>query len=274
MDSYKDVGFYLFTYNRGIHKQKTYESLPLIIRNMVRFVVYPEEEQEFREAGRNVIVHVGKKGIAYKRQYIIESSPEEYIFMLDDDCTFSRRDLDKKLRPAKRSDVKDMFLLLTDWLKHDNLGQVGMSFRGLNFTQPDLDYKEVQNVYSVFGFNRWLFYHLGLRCDHSVFLTDMQITLGLLSAGYKNRITYKYAVHQTPGTKGGCATYRTDKNQLESIKTVHKLFPKHTRLIERKASDKKSNEGWRKYDLKVAWKKAYLDAFSMRTRKERFKGIL
>jgi hypothetical protein len=239
---------------------------------MVQFVVYPDEAKQFEDIGANVLIYEGKKGIAYKRQFVIDQSPEEYIYMLDDDCTFSLRK-DGRLVSAKRSEVKDMFELLTEWLKRNTFGQVGMSFRGLNFTQPDFDFMECQNVYSVFGFNRYLFAKLGLRCDHCVFLTDMQITLGLLHAGYKNRVTYKYAVHQTPGAKGGCADYRTKENQRHSVETVHKLFPKHTKIIRRPKTDKKENAGWRDYDLKVSWKKAYFDGFALLKRGDMLRRI-
>jgi hypothetical protein len=188
--------------------------------------------------------------LGYKRQWIIETAPEKYIFLMDDDCTFSTRK-NGRLIKAKKSDTWKMFSILIKWIKNEQLGQVGISFRSLNFTIEE-EYKEVQNVYSIWCIDRELFNKLSLKCDHARSLSDMQITLGLLSSGFKNRITYKYAIHQTPGTGGGCSEYRDAEEQKQSVIAVNKVFPHFTTVIKRK--DKK-RFGW--YDLKVNWKEAY-----------------
>jgi hypothetical protein len=249
MKIFDNVGFYIFSHKRA-DKQITYSELPYAIKRRTKFVVYKDEVKDYSQY-ENVIAYDGEYGIGYKRQFIMETAPEKYIFQMDDDCTFAVRKKGKLIR-AKKLDVMGMFMLLIRWIKHERLGQVGMSFRGLNFTQ-EVDFQEVQNVYSVWCIDRELFNKLGLRCDHAPLLTDMQITLGLISSGYKNRVSYKYAVHQTPGRKGGCATYRSREKQAESVLKVHELFPKFTKVFKRKPKD----EDWRVYDLKVRWKDAY-----------------
>ena len=262
VDSLNNIGFYIPTYNRGIEKQKTFQQLPFYLRNRINFVVYKNEAKEFKKIG-NVMVADCEIGIANKRQFVIDTAKEKYIFFMDDDCEFSIRK-GKKLKKANRKEVGEMFLLLCKWLKTDKFGQVGISFRSINFAIKE-KYKEVQNVYSMFGFNRELFNSLGLKCNNSVFLEDMQITLGLISKGYKNRVSYEYAIHQVSGQDGGCSTYRTHKNQKQSVLAVNKLFPKHTTIIRRTGKD----DGWRDYDLRVKWREAYNQGVSLTTRKKK-----
>jgi len=168
--------------------------------------------------------------------------------------------------------VKDMFLLLVNWLKSGEVGQVGINYRSLGF-HKSFSYLEVQNVYNVFGFDRELFNSLNLRCDHTDhFLSDIQITLGLISMGYKNRVIYDYALSQSPGSAGGCFSYRSFKNQYRSVKKVNEVFPRYTEVYQRVSKSKIELPEWRKYDLKVFWKKAFREGYC--NRKSTIKDLL
>lgn len=259
---FDDIGFYLVTYNRGIRNQKTFEQLPIIIKRKVNFVIYEDENEieGFKKIGK-VFLAKCPKGIHHKRQYVIDNSPEKYIFFMDDDVLFYKKKKDNKLIRASKSQLLKMFLMLSNWLKDKNIGQVGISFRAFNNFESE-SYKEIQQVYSIFGFNKELFKKLSLRCDNAPFMEDTQITLGLISKGFKNRITYEFAVNQVAGSKGGCSTYRTSEKQETSAISMNKLFPRYTKIINRKPKEKKDK--LHSYDIKIFWSRAYKEGLTKR----------
>lgn len=250
---FEDIAFRIHTHNR-IDRQITWDNLPNSVRKKTKFVVYPKEFVAHKKKFPGKVIKCDcQYGLAYKRQWIIENTKEEFLFLFDDDCHFYFRNEEGKLKKADKKAVEKMFILICDWLRSREVAQVGMSFRALNFTIKE-DYKEVQQVYSIWGINRKLFLENGLRCDHARSCSDMQVTLGLLSKGFKNRVSYKYAVSQVPGTGGGCSAYRDHKEQKESVLKVHNVFPLWTKVYRRKKKD-----GWRDWDLKAFFKKCYND---------------
>ena len=90
-------------------------------------------------------------------------------------------------------------------------------------------------------------------------MSDFDATLQLLCKGYANYVAYDWAHNQDGGSNasGGCSVYRTKEMLAQTARKLQKLYPKYVQLAERET--KGSWGGGERLDVKIAWKKAWLD---------------
>lgn len=101
-----------------------------------------------------------------------------------------------------------------------------------------------------------------LECIHGrvAIAEDFDVTLQLLTKGYKNAVLYQWTQDQTAtNSAGGCSIYRTLKLHNDNIQKLHELWPEFTTLKEKKNIDKEAIKLGLAHRLEVVinWQKAY-----------------
>jgi hypothetical protein len=253
------------SYKRGNNVKTIYSLSKNLLKN-TSLVVYPEEFEEYKKSCGSMCevvscpLRIGERGLANKKQWILDAYDVPYHFYFDDDLEFGVRGKDGKLRKASFEDVDDMVKLLFDWLC-DGISQVGMSSRANNYTVKR-EFVEVSWMSTAYGFDTRILKKYGitwnrLNVRHNV-MEDADLILTMLEKGEKNRVSYKYFYNQIPGSEGGCATYRDNRAMRECALEMKRLHPYSVgvvrKLKKRKWAGFDSNLI---YDIRKYWKKAY-----------------
>jgi hypothetical protein len=224
-----------------------------------RVVVYEEEVELYQDKlGKDIIIPcpIKVKGISNKRQWVIENAEDDFILFLDDDLEFDERTPDGKLKRTK--DTGSMFFLLQQWLEEDEIRHVGVSARlGNNRVQED--FVEIARMTNAYGYHVPTVLDSGVRFDSVRVMEDFHMTLGLLEKGFKNRVTFQYAYHQTKsGDVGGCSVYRDFNLQKSAARALEKLHPGVVKVLIKTSKDLwEGMDSLHRVDVNVQWKKAY-----------------
>ncbi len=116
--------------------------------------------------------------------------------IIDDSCTFKKRDENMKLVNMEVQDWYDMFKMVDANL--DTYPMVGISDQGGNNRVLE-DVKEIGRSYSCYGLNVAQLFEQGIRFDGMYqkdkeikLYEDFYLILKLLTTGNKNAIIYKY----------------------------------------------------------------------------------
>jgi len=206
--------------------------------------------------------------LPHQRQWIMENSPYDYVWMMDDDLMFRYRKDPKDIRlsKCKRKDLKRLLETLEDHVHRTNVPLVGVStVLGNNRVQEE--YKDCGRITRCYVMNKRIFQTVG--ATFAVFegfvMEDFHMTLCFLEHGYNNRCIFSFAQEdQRTNTLGGCSVYRTNKLQEQSAFALTKLHPKSVTI--RRKSTKASWDGFDKdrtgkamrTDVTIQWKKAYI----------------
>lgn len=197
------------------------------------------------------------KGIAAIRQWAVEYCPTPYLFLLDDDMVFFKREEESsRLNSCTHQNQYDMFNDLIDWMAFDDFPLVGLSARqGNNFVEQD--YREATRQMNFHGVDIERFNELDLKFDGSEVMEDFNLVLSMLTRGIPNRVMYNYCWNQLgSGAEGGCSKYRTPELQRECAEQLEFDYPDFVTVVE-----KTNKTGWKgmetRTDVRVQWKKAY-----------------
>lgn len=247
-------------------KQHTAENLPPSILRRTTFVTEMEMAPALIDTygdDRVWILPKGLTGLSAARQWTMEQAGESLLMFMDDDLQFNIRTEDMKLKKPTDQELEMMFDILEGWLQED-IALVGISPRAGN-NRCTNDYEENTRIMRCYGFNRDILISEGIRWDRLRLLQDFDVTLGLLTKGYKNRLLYTYCNGEVGGANapGGCSAYRTPKMKTEVACELHKLYPGIVDVVQ-----KKSKTGWAgmkklpdgttiRTEVVVQWKKAY-----------------
>jgi len=199
-------------------------------------------------------------GLARTRDFIFDATGDEDCAQLDDDLYFYRRGKVAKdpllLRNLEPEEHAGMFKLLETWLAEPELAQVGIGMREGHKMSPELFY-ENRRCCRAAAFKMSVVNRLKYRCRIGS-KDDLDATLVLLRAGYKNRISMHYAQGQTKSDKyGGCSVYRTEESMMAACR---KLVEKHPGLVDvvQIKGRKGGTERWRnRIDVRIHWQKAF-----------------
>lgn len=197
------------------------------------------------------------KGIAATRQWCVENCPTDYLFILDDDMVFFKRDdLDIRLSKSTPNDLEEMFQELISWLEFEDFLLVGLSARQGNNNVYE-DYVDVTRQMNFHGINIKMFKDYGFRFDGLKVMEDFNLLLNMFTRAIPNRVSYRYCWNQSgSGAKGGCSTYRTGELQKQCALELKERFPDFVAVVE-----KKSKSGWdgleTRTDVRIQWKKAF-----------------
>lgn len=164
-----------------------------------------------------------------KRQWICDNAKDRYIFMMDDDLRFFRRDSNCKLKPATHSDMAEFFSLMEEWL---SLGfpVVGASNRFMNQSlKPVYQNRLVQANY---GLDLAMMQKHGVRYSDVDFIHDQHVPLSLIERGYTTQFTAEWAVAPAKmSSAGGCSSYRTVDTIREAITRFVEIHPQTARAV-------------------------------------------
>jgi hypothetical protein len=238
---------------RGRIFQETYSELPKSIQKRVKFIVTPGLEQCV--VGPDVIpVPESVKGIGPKRQWIIDNFGPK-VLMLDDDLTFAtrRQDDPTKFVPSSERELEQM----VEWLDAclDSYPHVGVSVREGGNRNTELHLWNGRML-RVHGFRTDVLKKENIRFDRLPFMSDFDVTLQILRAGYVNlKINWMVQNQRSSNAPGGCSTYRTIEGLRESAHKLKALHPDYVTLVEKQT--KGAWNGQARTDVSIQWKKAY-----------------
>ena len=255
-----------------VDNQLTYNNLPDKYKEKVTFVVQPHEHELMQEKyPNNKVVCLPKEvnNIALTRQFIFNLFRGERYWVWDDDLSFVIKDWvdDGKRKWDSYSMEEKHFDEFVDhaneymdngyvhgglacaWILpiygpdvypfRDNFRQVtNMFFDGAKM--PDIDFCRADTV------------------------EDMDVTLQMISQGYKNVIFMRHRVGcADTNADGGCSTYRTVEYHNERMRDFQALWPDYIKLSEKEVTSG-SWKGSKKLAANVQWKKAYADGVKKR----------
>jgi hypothetical protein len=221
-----------------VSQQTTLANLPKELHPQVVIVAPSTEFYYHQKNWPNVTVVQqtdDRWDIATKRQWIVESSQEEKIVMLDDDLRFAVRRTDDpgKFVKATLLDVSKAFTELEALLSED-FPHAGFSARGggINDAAKRGGWQMGKRMMYVLG------YHLPTVRKHAIFgriktHEDMDICLQLLSKGFPNLVNFSFVVDQKFGSAGGCTSERTVEKNNADVELLAQLHPKYVRITEK-----------------------------------------
>jgi hypothetical protein len=204
-----------------------------------------------------VVPYPGLEGIAYKRQWIMETvGKQDAICMLDDDLTFFKRRTDapdklEDITPVElRAAFNKMECLLLDAFPH-----VGFAAReGANRVIASFIYNT--RIMRVLGYNRRVLKKEGIAFGRIKVMEDFDVALSLLTKGYENVIINTVAHNQKgSGAVGGCSAWRTPQVQAQAALRLSELYPGIVKVVEK--TTKTAWGGGTRTDVTIQWKKAY-----------------
>lgn len=255
-----------------LKKQLTWRKLHVSQYKDVCFVV-PSEEQAFflqlTEGTHATVLTCDRPGVPAARQHAVDVlHPAGYSFLcfLDDDLRFMHRpdDWTPEFPQLPQNSFGDM-LKAFKWME-DNLrtyAAVGLGARGGNhgIIQEQYRYcKEAYRMMRAFAVDLDVLDEEGIRFDRFDYWEDFDVTLQLLKRGYPNLISTQWLCDGLTNEPGGVSLYR-DVDSLR--KTRDEFVAEHAPYA--KAVDKEDRywKGWENKkipDVRVQWKKCYLDA--------------
>jgi hypothetical protein len=261
---------YIPTYRRT-HRQRTWQFLSDYWRQRTTFVC---DEQDARilseqEQGTAEFWISTAKTIAQKRAEIMKKSPHRYILMLDDDLRFCKRTYRDhgskeyarqfgKPRPgsftlpnAKPRQVEKSLKSLAKRLASGQYAHAGFGARQGNNTLPNFGYRENTRMIYALGYDLKVVRKV---CELGRIETreDMDYTLQLLRAGYRNCINVEMVVDQYYNAVGGARDQRTVESGNRDAERLAALHPGLVKVVERAYKQSVPRK-----EVVVSWRKAY-----------------
>lgn len=196
-----------------------------------------------------------------QRQYIMEEFGDQYkyIWLMDDDLTFFKRNEELKLKKCTQDDITKMFYSMRSNL--EEVPMVGISTR-LGNNRIETDHQDICRVTRCYGINTEVFREVqAIFNPFEPFVAeDFHMALSFLNAGYKTRALFTFAQEDIgSNAEGGCSLYRTAEVQK---KTSFWMADNHPEVDIRV----KSSKNWKmkgkgaantRVDMVVGWRKAY-----------------
>ena len=255
----KDIIIVINSSNR-IDKLRTFNKFPKDVIDWVVAIPKDQEEQylEVVPKGRLLLIPENiQQFLPSQRQYCTEYYLDKYkyIFFMDDDLTFFKRNKKLRLKKASTKDVLKMFKLVRKTL--NDYSMVGISTRlGNNCVEEDT--ADTARVTRCYAFNLDTFKKVGAVFNpfEPFVAEDFHINLCFLNKGYNNRVIFKYAQEDIgSNAKGGCSLYRTPDVQKKTAYWMASNHPEVSVKV-KKSANWNGFEGTR-VDMVVHWKKAY-----------------
>lgn len=243
---------------RADQKNHTWDNLPPSVQERTYFVVhesdFPAYAQRFPEDN---ILMVDITGIGNVRQHIIDIS-DGPVLMLDDDLSFFVRRADNPalLEKAGKRDVTTMINAMNRVL--GQFAHASIAVREGANRNPDEEILWNIRCLRALGYNAKVLKTEGVRFDRLPVMEDFDVALQLLRKGYPSATLNKWCQDQgASNAPGGCSQYRSMKVQAKGADGLKKLHPDYVTVVTKNA---KSKNAWaERRDVRVQWKKAYLD---------------
>jgi len=244
------------TYKR-VDTQITLGLIPKILLQDTYLVCNKFEEEDLKKYNVNLLVLPDSiKGIGNVRQYVVENLGSKYVWFIDDDLSFLRRETDSiKLKKIKDED----FIELYNWNKmclEKGYAIVGCSAQGGN-NRFEGKFTYFGRIFSVYAINTDILKKHNIKFNEMEVMEDFNVVLHLLRFGYRTIINTEFAHNQKASNQsGGCSesgrTYEVQKRSSLLLAEKHKPF---VNVV------KKESKNWigmeHRYDVKIFWKKAF-----------------
>jgi hypothetical protein len=252
------MAIYITTAGRW-DKQTTYRALqhagPLY---PFWLVVQAAEADKYRKAGYDnlVVLPPEIKRLSPTREWLAHNTPHPKLLLLDDDLRFYRRyDAGTKLRKIEPEEIRSMLYMLEE--KLTDYAHVAISAREGN-NHVERDFVVCGRAMRCVGY-RTKEYQSLIGLSRLPVMSDFDATLQLLCKGFANWVSYEWAQNQDGGSNadGGCSVYRTKEMLADGARKLAKLYPDYVQVAERET--KGSWGGGERLDVKIQWKKAWLD---------------
>lgn len=256
------IGIYIPTLGR-VNRQKTLENFEGSNYRPI-LVCSKEEQKELKSNYKKTRTWIcPERGIGKVRQWILENSTEDAIFLVDDDMRFFERYRGKNTRTGevvnwRLRELSPPDKMIEYCVEQINQGYIhgGVSARQGNNHVPT-DVSENKRCFNFHFLNRKEVLKTGARFDMLPVMEDFYFTLSLLTRGYPNAVVFKYTWNQEPGSIGGCNLYRTLEVQDKAARQLHEAFPEFVTVVKKFNKTNNSIAQGERTDVRVQWVKAY-----------------
>lgn len=270
------IGIYINSSGRA-SSVKIIKQIPKKWRAICHIVVPSSQAEEYRSANPDwSVVSVDTfipEYLSSQRQWVMDTTPYDYVWFMDDDLTFLTRHSGVKLRTSTPKDMEALLKLVCLTQRDEGIPLVGISTR-LGNNRVTEDHADITRVTQSYVVNKKVFEEVGATFApfEPFLMQDFHINLSFLKAGKKNRVIYKYAMGgASSNAKGGCSTYRTPELMA---KVANFLAEEHKGFVTVKI--KKTKGGWGGFpvdeegnvvrtDVIVHWKKAFQQSKRLRS---------
>lgn len=253
---------YIFTSGRELD-QITYCHLPEELKEEVRMVVYEDEQYAYNTFKNVVAVPNTHKGIARKRQYILDEYANGGVVFLDDDLTFARRRTDdpSKFAEATTEDIKTLWYDI-EYRIQGQYAHGGIAMReGAN--RDIKEFKYSTRICRAHYYDSNILLDLDVRFDRLPCMEDFDVSLQLLRAGFASRTINAFVQNQSgSGKAGGCSQWRTPAIQAEAAHGLKELHPDFVTVVQKET--KAAWGGGTRTDVRIEWKKALREGLARR----------
>ncbi len=242
------VEFYIPTRGRR-HRQVTLDELDTTKAKF--WVVHREGERPYNLPDEVESLVCLEEGLSVKRDFIYQHAAARDVIcvQIDDDCRLYKRTDGPGSYLEKVTDVTELVAVIQQAVA-DGYFHGGLSQRTGNNREPEYARENGKIVCFMWHYMVDVFF------GETPVMADYNVTLDLLTRGYKNLIFYEWCCNQSSGDEGGCAFYRT-KQVVED--TAHFLAEKYPEVCRTdvKFSTGKGIFGGKRTDVRVQWKKAW-----------------
>jgi hypothetical protein len=253
----QDVRVVITTLGRP-QKQTTLQFL-LDAKLQPELIVQKHEAKIYKKCNKDVTITVLPRGVDKlhtTRQWLLENTDQRFLIILDDDLRFNVRRTDNPGRFLRNTprDTRKMFRALVRTLK--KYAHVSVASRqGANFQRKDLIATRMQRL---LAYDLRKVRKTGVRFDRVNPLSDFDMILQLLEAGYPNRVLHKWVHDETGGfnAAGGCSIWRTKKRLRKAQRWLRKTHGKEIITI----TQRQFADGSSRSEVRIAWKKAFQEA--------------
>lgn len=241
-------------------KQITWQEIPEKWKDKTVILVDKDQEESYSGKGFNLQVLPEEiKGIHKIHEWIVLHSREmgyKKIVELDDDLKFGKISAEGGI--IKRYEWTDKwFDDLMDRISHELEESVQGTISAVWMPPRDKDITYATRTFANISYNVETFPVDKLDWERNVAAHDFDITLQLLTQGYKNFCLNWFRVVPTENFgEGGCTDYRTIENHNRDMLALKEHFPDFVNVYEK---EQKSGlwKGKKRLACKVFCKKAY-----------------
>ena len=260
-----------------VDNQVKYNNLPRELQEKVVFVVQEWERDQYNYDAEYLVlqpdIKIGtKNALSRTRKVIYETAKNERYAMLDDDLHFKRRNskywngvsnMEKSSRVCTEDDVLEMFETYNNWL--DN----GITFCGCAqqnnppFHNIFEDNRAMSSCYWING-SDWADKIEEMRLDEVRVAQDVLLIIGLLSRGYRNRVSNEFIFANQSIASKKEKSIHWDQTEFDEVHENHKLiqsmYPKYFKILYDESGNRIQG-GFRDHGkTSVKWSQAYKDS--------------
>jgi hypothetical protein len=240
----KPIGIYAPSYKRAgsAITQKYFSAC--------KYVVTSSEADAYRQAGHNIWeVPDGAQGnLSRIRNYILNTAPEPWVLLLDDDLSWIgiwEGNKHRRLSPEEAHGfIEHGFELAAEW---------GVKFWGINVREDKNNFREYTPFSTVSYIGGPFQAHLENPCRYSetIYLKeDYDMTLQVLNR-FRSVLRLNFAHYDAKQVEqpGGCAAYRTIQREKEQNQLLQAKWGKKIVRFDSGASKAKTRKAQVIYDI-------------------------